>query len=44
MVTQMVVGQSFRTFDLTDINLEDVAGVPDETSVRPQDADLCFKL
>jgi hypothetical protein len=44
MVTQMVVGQSFRTLDLTDINLEDVAGIPDETSLRPQDVDLCYKL
>jgi hypothetical protein len=44
MVTQLVVGQSFRTFDMTAITLEDVAGVPDESSVRPQDADLYFKL
>jgi len=39
MVTQVVVGQSFRTFDLTDIALEDVTGVP-----GPQDADLYCKL
>jgi hypothetical protein len=44
MVTQMAVGQSFRTFDLTDINYEDVAGVPDGTSLRPQDAELFYKL
>jgi hypothetical protein len=44
MVMQVAVGQSFRTFDLTDIALEDVAGVPDESSVRPQDADVYFKL
>jgi hypothetical protein len=39
----MVVGQSFLTFDLKHISLEDVASVPDETSLRPQDADFCFK-
>jgi hypothetical protein len=43
MVMQMVVGNSWRTFDVT-VALEDVAGVSAETSLRRKDADLCFKL
>jgi hypothetical protein len=39
MMMQMVVGNSWLTFNVTVIILEDVAGVPGETSVRPQDAD-----